>query len=137
MASTRSPLSVGELAYYHDPGSSRECTVLIDAILEGYPPRRYQVTNVDSGASFWSYGCWLRPILVDNKPFSWSQLEDENLSLHQKEAVKDSRPLKKARFMDLTEEDLDKIASDRVSKNTQQQTRWGIKILTGKSIIME
>ena len=139
MAATRTTLSVGDMVYYHDPGSQRECTVVIEAILEGYPPRRYQCTNLDTGTSFWSYGCWLKPILVDDEPFSWTQLEDETLCVKPIEVSHVSeeneiRPpaCKQARFVDLTDEQLDRMAADRVSKNTQQQTKWGMKIFTGK-----
>ena len=133
MAAPRSPFSVGDLAYYHDPGSQRQCTVLIEAILEGYPPRRYQCTNMDTGNSFWSYGCWLIPILVDNKP--WNELSQDILDPTSCDTPGESQPQapKKARFVDLTNEQLDQMASSRISKHTQQQTTWGVKILRGES----
>ena len=35
------------------------------------------------------------------------------------------------RFADLTEEEVDRLAEARTSKNTNIQTKWGVKIMTG------
>ena len=123
MAPPRTPLTPGDLCYYHDPGTKRQCTVIIEAMLEGNPPRRYQCTDLDSGNEFWTFGCWLSPILVDEEP--WSNVENETLGISEKCNRTSEEPpekISKNRFADLSDAQLDEMATNRISKHTQQQT---------------
>ena len=41
--------------------------------------------------------------------------------------------VKKRRHAALTDADLDNVAAERLSKNTEHQTRWAVKLFKGKS----
>ena len=42
---------------------------------------------------------------------------------------------KPARFLTLTAEDVDDLASSRTSTNTNEQTKWGLKLFRGEQSI--
>lgn len=41
--------------------------------------------------------------------------------------------LKQSRFAKVTQEDLDKLSTERNAQNTTQQTKWGVKVFRGNS----
>ena len=76
--------------------------------------------------------------------FSGISLADENneedivehILEMERNTVEEPKP-KKKRFADITENELDNIALNRNSKNTRNQTMWGVAIFKGETLIVK
>ena len=139
-------LTAGTFATYWRVGVP-EKTVLVNDVIEGGAavPRRYQVMDWDTGATFQTPGCWLRPLQVDQINEIMPMEEDlvfEDASLVIEEPAEPAHPatvstpkaqnIENRRFHNMTEEELDQLADSRTSKHTKIQTKWGIQIFAGE-----
>ena len=81
-----------------------------------------QTLNAESSAYFpvpnqplWNFEH--RPITKEQDPGTCSSTE--------------TPPVKRPRHAELSDSELDNIAAARVSKNTEEQTQWGVRVLKG------
>jgi hypothetical protein len=95
--------------------------------------RKYDILYVDSGDRASVAKHQISPIeveeLSDLPDCDWDTSITEE-SIHTDDV---SEPVnKKSRFAHLTNEQLDEVASERLSRNTDHQTKWAVKLFKGK-----
>ena len=144
MAASQRVLTAGDFATFWQPGR-QEKVVLVTAVREGRATeaRRYAVQDWDTGKCFESYGCWLKPVTVADVQLNDSLFDVVNgeLSVGPSRTVPSLVPgpqvaesVKKTEiFPVLLKDEVDQLAGTRTSKNTDEQTKWGVRIFRGES----
>ena len=140
MAASQRVLTAGDFTTFWQPGRE-EKVVLVTAVREGRATeaRRYAVQDSDTGECFESYGCWQKPVTVADVQLDDSLFDVVNGEL----SVGPSRTVpgpqvaesvkKTKRFPVLLKDEVDQLAGARTSKNTDEQTKWGVRIFRGES----
>jgi hypothetical protein len=90
---------------------------------------KYNITNVDSGETHTVAKHQLSEIEID----CTSEIPEMDWDLHILEETKPS--LQQTRHAVLSESDIDSIAKERLSANTEYQTRWAVSLFKGNYII--
>ena len=134
----RLPLTVGNFASFWKPGMDTR-TVLITAVKDtpGIQAKQFTVADWSTGEEFMTYACWLRPVtevLIDMAA-RWDEAPQEVVVLEpaQAEAQPPAQATEgRARFASLSSAELDTLAGRRTSTNTDEQTKWGVKVFTGE-----
>ena len=127
-------LQAGQIANYWKPGFEKQQTVIVVSVVEHERPHKYQVMDLDTMEESWSLGCWLSLAHPEIQPGSneWMEMETEMLTGSEAKAPAPVQVNRPARFVNLTEDDLNTLAAQRVSSNTKEQTKWGLKIFHGE-----
>ena len=133
----RLPLTVGNFASFWKPRMDTR-TVLITAVKDTprIQAKQFTVADWSTGEEFVTYACWLRPVtgvLIDMAD-GWDEAPQEDVVLEPAQA--EAQPLAqateaRARFASLYSAELDSMAARRTSTNTDEQTKWGVKVFTG------
>lgn len=134
-------LEVGHLANYWRPGIE-ERTVLITKIEAAQErlPKRYIVVDCESWNEFSTFGCWLKPVKGDSiitDIFEDIENVSPNASIQQNQDREEIKPASEPekRFGEMSTEQLDVLAGASRSSNTNEQTKWGIRIFRGKQLV--
>lgn len=119
------PFSVSDLVVF------RGCTCIINKVSDDMGYHIYGLTNLDTGHQQRGFRYELshvEPEVVD------MMVGGDIMEFAVPEVVPSEIGRKEApgRFADVTEADLVGLEEKRISKNTQSQTSWGVKIFRGK-----
>jgi hypothetical protein len=99
---------------------------------------QYILVDIDSGVVLKKSRYELEPIHVDIVTGNDGDMDFENIDIQTLSQPNEDRKSSKTegnRFATICEEDLDKIALNRTSKNTRNQTSWGVSIFKGETLI--
>ena len=103
-----------------------------------YGFNKYSLLDVDSGKQITAHRHQLLKLDVIELDFDspMDTIEGDagpptQISTLPSEDNETNEPNSTTRFLSVTENDLDKLASERSSQTTQQQTKWGIKVFRG------
>ena len=96
----------------------------------------YQLRDLDTGVIVWAFRCELKPadatpLLVDLSDDVWG-LDD----VRQGEPGMQGNTAEQGRFATVSTEELDGLASKRMSQTTKGQSKWTVQIFKGKHVAM-
>ena len=102
----------------------------------------YKLQDLDSGATTVAYKHQLsktgdldfHDFEFDSFEFEEGESEAQSVIMNHPDPIitKNVDPGKSQRFASLTSDEVDAIASARLSANTKEQTRWGVRIFAGQ-----
>ena len=132
-------LAVGQFALFCKPGQP-EKTVMVSTINKtiATQARQYGVVDWNTGHTFSTFGCWLKDVPEVTLQQMQGMLEDDDDDMGglpdvmTVDSVIGSRDSNTNRFVSMNSEELDQLAANRVSHNTKEQTKWGIKMFKGE-----
>ena len=134
----RQPLTVGNFASFWKPGVEARTVLITNAKqTPGVQAKQFNVHDWNTGEQFWTYACWLRPVTevpVDMAD-GWDDVPQADVALVAPQV--DTQPSAQAtgggvRFASLSSAELDTLAAKRTSANTDEQTKWGVRVFTGE-----
>ena len=123
--------TVGQFAIFTKPGQIDRTVIISEVnITNATNARQYRIVDWETGHSFLTFGCWLKKVPeVDQQAVD--NLIQDDIEMDDQPAPK-SNTFTKERFVEIDENELDNLAANRLSHNTKEQTKWGVKIFRGK-----